>query len=92
MIHLAPLRSLVRDCPESCLQEEFWHQLPTQVVDQDLLPGFVEFVGFWSLFLCLGRLYQNIRMYMYMYYVYIYRHTHFVHAIMYKLINPLLCI
>jgi len=28
---------LHRDCPESCLQEEFWHQLPTQVVDQDLL-------------------------------------------------------
>ncbi|CAE7197616.1 unnamed protein product [Symbiodinium natans] len=28
---------LHRDCPESCLQEEFWHQLPTQVVDHDLL-------------------------------------------------------
>ncbi|CAE7812682.1 unnamed protein product [Symbiodinium sp. CCMP2592] len=25
------------DCPESCQQENFWHQLPTQVVDQDML-------------------------------------------------------
>ncbi|CAE7472818.1 unnamed protein product [Symbiodinium natans] len=28
---------LYRDCPESCLEEEFWHKLPTQVVDHDLL-------------------------------------------------------
>ncbi|CAE6919200.1 unnamed protein product [Symbiodinium sp. CCMP2456] len=28
---------LHRDCPESCQQEDFWHQLPTQVVDQDML-------------------------------------------------------
>jgi len=28
---------LHRDCPESCQQEDFWHQLPTQVVDEDML-------------------------------------------------------
>jgi len=28
---------LHRDCPESCQQEDFWHQLPAQVFDQDML-------------------------------------------------------
>ena len=43
MLDLGSLGSLlmVRDCPESCQQEDFWHQLPTQVVDEDMLPGFM---------------------------------------------------